>query len=451
SYDPDANGESKLELAKDGVVTAASALTTGDEIGVIAFNDQPVWALPMTTISGTSTIDQINTAIAPLQPDGGTEMFPALQLAFDSLRNADADVRHIILLSDGKSRSGTAAAYNELIDDAVNDSVSLSAVALGTDADIELLEALSAQGGGRYHFATEPSQIPQITFDEAKSAGSQSILRGSFQPVQQQPSTILNGIDVSTLPPIGGYNFAQARPDAQVDLTSDRRDPLLTKWQLGLGRVIAWTADDGSDFASAWSSWPDYGLFWGNAMRWTLPDPDTGLVRSTSTVEGADTLLTFDARMDDGSIVSLEGAVARVTLPDAQVIDRPLVTSGPGTWQARLINPAPGPYRVDLAGGSLVEGSAVSAVVIPPSLEFQPSEEGGVLLATIAVVTGGEMLSLDTTPGDRLYASEGDTGSGPGSIRELWQVPLTAFLILFLVEIAVRLGWLELIRSRFGR
>jgi Mg-chelatase subunit ChlD len=454
SFDPNAHGESKLELAKDGVVTAASALTSGDQIGVIAFNDEPVWALPMTTLDGNNTINQINNAIAPLQPDGGTELYPALQLAYDSLRNTDADVRHIILLSDGKSRSGSEAAYIKLIDDAANDNVSLSAVALGTDADVELLEAISTQGGGRYHFATTPDEIPQITFEEAKSAGSQSVLRGSFQPVQQQPSTILNGIDVSTLPPIDGYNFAQARTDAQVDLTSDRRDPLLSKWQLGLGRVIAWTADDGSDFASSWSTWPDYALFWGNALRWSLPDPDDGTVRTTSATEGLDTIVSFDANLPDGSVMPLEGVSAAVTLPDDSVIERPLVPTGSGTWQVRLAQPAPGAYKVELTGGTFAETSTagtVSAVVVPPSREFQPSESGTSVLAQIAAATGGTELSLDNLTGSTLFTSNGNADSAPGTIREIWQWPLAAFLLAFLLELAVRLGWLDMIRGRLGR
>ena len=449
SYDPDAYGASKLELAKDGVITAANALTTGDQIGVIAFNDEPIWALPMTTLSGGNSIDQINAAIAPLQPDGGTEMFPALQLAYDTLRNSDADVRHIILLSDGKSRSGSVAAYNKLIDDAANDNVSLSAVALGTDADLDLLQALAAQGGGRYHYASMPEDIPRITFDEAKSAGSQSVLRGSFQPVQLQPSTILNGIDISTLPPIDGYNFAQARPDAQVDLTSDRRDPLLSKWQLGLGRVIAWTADDGSDFASAWSSWPDYGLFWGNAIRWTLPDPDNGTIRAATTQEGTDTIVSFDATLPDGSTVALNDVTVQVTQPDGSVIERPLVATGPGTWQTRLVEPQPGAYRLELVGEDL--SSAVSAVVVPPSKEFQPSTTGNSLLSTIAAATGSQELSLDGVADSSLFKSDGDSGSAPGTIREVWQWPMTAFLLAFLVELAIRLGWLDLIRGRAGR
>ncbi|HEU0163983.1 MAG TPA: VWA domain-containing protein, partial [Thermomicrobiales bacterium] len=53
AYDPSEANTSKLDLAKQGILTAASALTTGDQIGVIAFNDEPTWALPMTTLTGS--------------------------------------------------------------------------------------------------------------------------------------------------------------------------------------------------------------------------------------------------------------------------------------------------------------------------------------------------------------------------------------------------------------
>jgi len=444
SYDPNANGTSKLSLAKDGVITAASALSSGDEIGVIAFNDKPIWALPMTRIGGASVLDQINQVIAPLKPDGGTEIYPALQLAYDSLRNTDADVRHIILLSDGKSRSGTTAAFEELIADASKDNVTLSAVALGTDADIALLQAMASQGRGRYHFATTPDQIPRITFQEARSAGSQSVLRGAFQPVQQQPSPILNGIDVTTLPSIDGYNFAQGRPGAQVDLVSDRRDPLLAKWQLGLGRVIAWTADDGSDFASAWNAWPDYDLFWGNALRWSLPDPNDGYVTVSSYQEGLDTVISFDTRQSDGSTIRLTETTASITQPDGSVIERPLTAAGTGIWRARLVAPAPGAYQVTMQAGEVAatrSGGMISAVVVPPSQELQPSTSGTGLMQQIATITSGSVRSLDDVAGIDLFAGNGNSGSAPGTIRQVWYLPLGAFLVVFLLELAFRLGW----------
>jgi hypothetical protein len=162
-------------------------------------------------------------------------------------------------------------------------------------------------------------------------------------------------------------------------------------------------------------------------------------------------IVSFDATLPDGSTVPLENVTASVTLPDSTVIERPIVPTGPGTWQMRLVEPATGAYRVELTGESVGGSAAVSAVVVPPSQEFQPSENGNARLSTIASATGGRTLSLDSLAGSDLFASNGDSGSAPGTIREVWQWPLAAFLLTFLVELAIRLGWLDLIRGRINR
>jgi hypothetical protein len=109
---------------------------------------------------------------------------------------------------------------------------------------------------------------------------------------------------------------------------------------------------------------------------------------------------------------------------------------------------------VELTGGTFAETSTagtVSAVVVPPSREFQPSESGTSVLAQIAAATGGTELSLDNLTGSTLFTSNGNADSAPGTIREIWQWPLAAFLLAFLLELAVRLGWLDMIRGRLGR
>ena len=435
-YDPSSGGVSKLDLAKDGVLTAAKALTKGDQIGVIAFNDQPAWALPMTTLTGSGDQDRIDQAIAPLAPSGGTEMYPALRLAYDSLRNVDADVRHIILLSDGRSRSGTQASYDTLLTDLGKDRITLSAVALGTDADINLLQHLAVQGGGRYHFAQQPSDIPTITFQEAQSAGSQSVIRGSFTPIQQQPSTMLTGIDPASLPLVGGYDFTAGKPDAQVVLTSDRGDPLLVNWQVGLGRVATWTGDDGSDFARQWATWENYATFWGNVLRWTLPDPENQAITASALRDGADAVVTINTTSTEGASPDLSQQQVTITGPDKAETDMTLTAAGPGRYEVRLTGASAGAYALSIpATGSLL-GFAVE-----PSPEWQPSPDGDGLLQSIAARTGGSVRSLDGDTYEGLYAAAPDAEGAPGTVRSIWFAPLLLALLLFIGDIAWRLGF----------
>jgi Mg-chelatase subunit ChlD len=433
SYDPQAGSTSKIDLAKNGVVTAASALAPGDQLGVIAFNDEPIWALPMMTITGQGDLGKVEDSLAALSADGGTELYPALQVGYDHLRNVDADVRHIILLSDGKSRSGTRETYARLVSDLGGDNITLSTVALGTDADLDLLEFLATTGSGRYHYANSPEEIPQITFEEAQNAGSQSVLRGAFGPVQNQASPILNNIDVSAMPAIDGYNFAEGRAEAQVDLVSDRGDPLLAKWQLGLGRVVAWTADDGSDYANEWSTWGQYDQFWGSTMRWTLPDPTNQAITATMERTGTGARIEVDSQLSDGESVNLAGSTVELTAPDGTTHSVPLQALQPGLYDGSVELSASGSYLL-----SIPDHDAAMATSLQVAPEWLPTGDGLSLLTSLANRTSGNVLSLDESPGGDLFSNANVDGRSPGDVRSIWGYPLALALGLFVAEIALR-------------
>lgn len=448
SYNPGEEGASKLDLAKQGVLSAAQALAPGDQLGVIAFNDKPAWAVPMAPVGSESDLARIGDTVAPIAPEGGTEIYPALQVAYDAMRNVDADVRHIILLSDGKSRSGSSESFLRLVQNIGDDNITLSTVALGSDADLDLLQQLAETAGGRYHFAATPDEIPTITFQEARSAGSQSVLRGSFSLLAQGVSPLLNQLDTAALPPIDAYNFAAPRNGAQVDLVSDRRDPVLAKWQMGLGRVVSWLGDDGSDFASGWSTWPEYDAFWGNTLRWSLPDPEQTSVTASVDTDGRDAVVTLDAITADGEEIDLTGGSIALTSPDGSQAPLPLVAAGAGIWQARLTEPAPGAWALTLATPGPANGTRL-AITIPPSREFFPEPGAPALLQEIVRRTGGQILSLDApAPAGFFDLPTAGGESRPVAGRHVWQWPVIAALLLFLVDIALRLGFLTDLRNR---
>ncbi|HYJ13320.1 MAG TPA: glutamine amidotransferase, partial [Thermomicrobiales bacterium] len=320
-----------------------------------------------------------------------------------------------------------------LVTDLGNDNITLSAVAVGTDADLELLQFLASTGNGRYHFANTPEEIPQITFEEAQNAGSQSVLRGGFTPVQSQASPILNDIDLSTMPSIQGYNFAEGRAGAQVDLVSDRGDPLLAKWQLGLGRVVSWTADDGSDYAAAWADWDQFDHFWGATLRWTLPDPDNQAVSVAMAHDGGIARLTLETQSISGETIDLTGMRVDVTGPDGITTPINAQAVAPGSYDAIVPTALDGGYRVDLP-----ELGLTLAASLPPSPEWQPSGQGVELLSLLAERTGGTVHSLDVPADDSLFASPVSGANAPGVATPIWMYPLTMALVLFVVEIALR-------------
>jgi Ca-activated chloride channel family protein len=348
SYDP-LSTTPKIDMAKEAAKLAVGALSDGDQVGLLAFDDTQEWVFQMTTIEGQGTRDDLNAAIDGIKADGGTEIYPALSIGFDAIRSINADVRHVVLLSDGKSRSGTLASYEQLIADGIEDRVTLSTIAMGDDADTELMQTLAEQGNGRYRFAAKAEDIPQLTLQEAQSAGSQSVLRGAFHPIQSQPSPILTNFLPEELPVVEGYDYAQPKPEAQVVLTSERDDPILAKWQYGLGRVVAWTADDGSDFANGWPEWDRFDEFWAGMVRWALPDPENQPLQVSTKRDGREVVVTVDAIGEDGDYVDSAATSATITSPSGAVTENlPLFQVGPGQYQVRVLAPDPGAYRIDL-------------------------------------------------------------------------------------------------------
>jgi len=447
SYDP-LSTTGKIEMAKEAVRLASRSLAEGDQVGVIAFNDKQEWIVPLTTIGDETVRARIDGQIAAITPDGGTEILPALSVGLDAIRNVEADARHVVLLSDGKSRTGTRESYQRLLEDALGDRTTLSTIAIGEDADTDLLNFLADQGGGRYHFTQRAEEIPQVTLEEARSAGSQAVIRGAFRPIQTQPSPILSDFAPSDLPVLDGYDFAEAKSDAQVILTSDRDDPVLTKWQFGLGRVVAWTADNGSDFAAQWSTWDRYDEFWAAMLGWTLPDPDNRPIEVSFEREGPEAVINVEAVGDSGGASDLVTTTASITTPSGEILaDQPLGQNGPGSYQLRVAAPEAGAYQVELRqereDGVLTE---VAGFAVPPSPELQPAPNAATLLRALAARTGGRVLSIDDP--SSVFSRDGLRGTSLQHYQPMWFVPLAAALVLLLLEIGLRMG---VFRSLFTR
>ncbi len=451
AYDP-LSETSKLDMAKEAMRLAGTAMADGDTIGVLTFSDSQEWVFPLTQIEGESTRQALNGAIDGIKATGGTEIYPALQVGLDAIRNIDADVRHVVLLSDGKSKSGTRDAYAKLVADAGADRTTISTIAVGNDSDTALMQSIAEAGGGRYHFTARASDIPRLTLEEAQSAGSQSVIRGVFQAVQTLPSPIMTGFEPATMPPLDGYDFASAKPGAQVVLVSHRNDPVLAKWQYGLGRVVAWTPDSGSDLADQWQSWERFDEFWAGVLRWTLPDPDYQAVQVDVSHDGPDLVLTLSTGNDraDQDYVDLSGVGAVITGSDGAVTDGiRLVQSGFGTYQVRIAGSEPGAYQLQLVNSSGDPTGDLMAFTLPGSPELLPAPDAEENLEEIAALTGGRVLTVD----DASIAFEATATGGNvlHTYRSLWAWFAALALLLFVLELTLRMNGFGRLRAVLPR
>ena len=88
---------------------------------------------------------------------------------------------------------------------------------------------------------------------------------------------ILEGVGMESAPPLNGYVKFIAKPTADTILDDGRqKDPLLVRWQYGLGRAAVFTSDAKSRWAENWVAWHGFDRFWANVFRDLLPHAPAG-------------------------------------------------------------------------------------------------------------------------------------------------------------------------------
>ena len=141
----------KLEVAKIAAFSSMKLLNPFDKVGVLAFNAEWKWSVPM---SEAGKREQIAGRLAALTHGGGTDLFKALQEGLRTLREVPAVKKHLIALSDGLTPN---MEFESLMRGAVADNITVTTVALGQDADRTLMDAIAHWGKGAAITPTTPS------------------------------------------------------------------------------------------------------------------------------------------------------------------------------------------------------------------------------------------------------------------------------------------------------
>ncbi|MBI4670338.1 MAG: VWA domain-containing protein [Chloroflexi bacterium] len=140
------SGLAKVEIAKNAVMQAARVLGRADYAGVVLFDANAHWAFreqPLTSM------EDLQEKIGGASANGSTNIMAGLREAVDALKGVSAKFKHVVLLTDGWSRSGQ---YDELVAEMKKDNITLSIVAAGAGS-APYLEGLAKSAAGRYFAA----------------------------------------------------------------------------------------------------------------------------------------------------------------------------------------------------------------------------------------------------------------------------------------------------------
>jgi uncharacterized membrane protein/uncharacterized protein YegL len=426
--DPYHEGTTKLDMARQAAILSVQELAPRDLIGVLAFDSFQHWLVPVTSVISIG-IPALQERIGALSSDGGTDIFKALQAGFEAARRTDAQYRHVILMSDGMSCcSGN---YGPLLDGMHADNVTLSTIAVGGDADQQLLSQLARQGDGRYYFAEHARDIPRLMTRETNLATRGPLVEGTIEPRQVAPDATLSEIASAGLPPLGGYLVTTPKDLSEVLLVSEAADPLLVRWQYGLGRAVAWTSDLRGRWSADWLAWPGMPRLFSALVGWTVP-PAQGPVQVYLRA-GPDSAHVSVETV--GQVTQALDVKARVGQPGGQPLEVPLAASGPGRYEGEFPLRGPGTYlvRVEAQREGAVVAASDAALPVSYAAEFRRVSADPSRLEQIARAGGGHVLSADAPA-----AAFADDLAGVRSPLPLQRLLLLLAAILLPVDVALR-------------
>jgi Ca-activated chloride channel homolog len=420
-------GGEKIEMAKEAARAAVELLGPSDRVGVLAFEGENFWVSEMHPCSDKGfVLDKI----AGLEAGGGTSMGPAMEEAHETLRSTVAKLKHVIILTDGVSSPGD---FEGIAQAMAADRITVSTVAMGSDADSALLEDIARIGNGRFYSADDPAQVPQIFAKETVTASKSAINEQPFAPTIVRPTQVLSDIRLDEAPFLLGYVITRPKPTAEVILATEAGDPLLAWWRYGLGMSVAFTSDAKARWAAEWVSWPQFGQFWAQVVRHSLRKSETkGSVVQVDR-SGRKAVVSLDAIEPSGKF--LNRAATELTLVDPQLTTRKLemVQVAPGRYQAEIDTTRGGAYQLMFVQtkDSQVLGrqSRGLAVGYPDELRLRPANDE--LMHSIATVSGGR---FDVKPESVFDAPD---RASPRAVP-LWPYLAAAAALLFVLDVALR-------------
>ncbi|MGH9119637.1 MAG: VWA domain-containing protein, partial [Acidimicrobiales bacterium] len=374
-------GVEKVDIAAAGAARAIEALAENDEVGILAFNTQYEWLIDLQRLPSEEVIDE---GLGRLVPAGGTDLSDSLTLAAEQLRQSHAGLRHIILFTDGftapqvlDALAGEAAALN-------TEGITVSVIATGEGA-AEQLEAVAEAGGGRFYPGRDLQEIPHLLMEETILASRDFVNEGQFLPTVTSSSAVVS--DLTESPPLLGYVATTAKGEAQVLLRiGPDLDPLLSTWQVGLGRVTSWTSDASDRWSQLWAGWDGYVDFWSGMVKDTFGTASPLGVRAR--VEGGVLRVSVEQESPFADGAEATARIADPTLDDQQLR---LERTGAGTFEGELSVAEAGTYAVGVAvrapNGETLLGSTIATQSYAP--EYEPGSPDEEALAGLSAVTDG--------------------------------------------------------------
>ena len=421
----------KIDLLKQAAIKAVERLDGRNLVGIIAFDARYEWVSSLGAVGGRKS--GIYQEIQELSPNGGTDLYPALEDAIAQLQQVRARVKHILVFSDGKVARDRRS-FDRLFRRVGETQISASSIAIGSQADFEILWQLADVGRGARYAVQDARDLPEITLEELIRLERARWIKGPV-PVEPGPYAFeLQGLDPEDVPPVGGYVLTFEKPAAQTLLNvragDFQPDPLVSGWRYGLGEVLVLSTSLRDEGGERWLDWDGLNSLitqlLGQVYSESALQPQELAV--SPRIEGSELLVTVEAERD-GSWLDGLALEAGLSPPEGEALALAFRQTAPGRYQASVADLAEGVYLLSVGEPSL--GQAKTALSIPYPAEYQRVGVDLEALMQISGTTGGRYLEA---LGDLPALLEGRAWT----YRDIWQPLSLLALLLFVFDLAAR-------------
>jgi len=355
---PAGDGATNLDLAVTAAETAVDQMRNTDYVGVISFDDSFSWVVEPVLASDK---DKIKEKIRTIAEGGGTTIQPSLKEALSGAAGCDADIRHVILLTDGQ---GESRDYSAIVTAYNSAEVTLSTVAVGEGADAGLLEQIAEDCKGRYYYSDIATDIPKIFAREVFLSGDTYLQNGVFGLSVNGSNEITRGLFEGGWPSIYGYVSATPKNASNVLIASEKDDPVLTVMQYGLGHTAAWNSDVTNEWTAGYAGKEDYVQLWKRIIDYSVGNTLIGEDSVEVVTAGGYTQLVYHA-IEDGQQTKVE---AVYTDPEGNTKTAPLYATAPGKYEAKLEADMTGIYNLSVR--RVDDGAIVNAVTTAAAVQY---------------------------------------------------------------------------------
>ena len=417
------------QVARDCAQGVLAALGPKDEMGVLLWDGTERWVFPLQAVKNKRDLSE---QIAGMNQGDMVSFEGPLREAHAALKKSNANLKHIIVFSDGDPQSPPT----ELLDAIVSDRITVSTIIISGHVGPDTMIYMADRGKGRFYNVTTPNDLPQVFIKEAAVILKSAIYEEPFKPQARSISEVVRGISPGEYPTLLGYVATTPKARAETPLWTEKGDPLLAHWQYGLGRAVAFTSDAKPKWGKIWLNWDKYRQFWSQVAQWSMRRLENADFNTEVNVEKGVGVINVDASDAQGNYRNFLNLQAVVVSPKGQRQTVHVEQTGPGHYEAIFPTKEVGSYvlnLMDLKDGEIRAAQRIGASV-NYSPEFNAIEPNFSLLRRVAESGKGKVLDPNAPDANPFTHDRAKTFQP----RPLWEWLLRFAVLLFTVDVGVR-------------